>query len=547
MRQRGQLVLRHARKLLRLINQLLDLSKLEAGALRLHPVAGEAGGFARQVAGAFQDLARQRGIALAVEAPGPELPLTFDPHKLEEILSNLLANALRFTPAGGRVTLHVGGLPATAAAPAGLVEFAVTDTGPGIAPEQLPHLFGRFYQAAHPRPTEGAALPHTGTGLGLALVRELAELHGGTASVASVVGEGSTFRVRLPRLETLPVPGAAYGTPSESVVGTSPSPTLALLLAETAAAPPLVGAPPPGVLPAAPPGPVGGEVADSEQSAPCVLIVEDNADVRGFIRDTLAPAGYHLLEAADAAAGLALARAEGPDLVVSDVMMPGDLDGFDLCARLKTDPATSHIAVVMLTARASLPDKLAGLETGADAYLSKPFHQRELRAQVASLLALRQHQQQRLAATLAPVKPVETGQPAASEAVRTSVPPSPLAVHLAAVAALPSLDQQFLTRAHEAVAAHLDDEKFSVEDLSAALHLSRAQAHRKLKILTGQSPGEFVRTARLLRAHALLQGRVGTVAEVAYRVGFASPAHFSTAFSRHFGCSPSEVAKGMAA
>ncbi|WP_310396413.1 two-component regulator propeller domain-containing protein [Hymenobacter sp.] len=510
-RQQGGLVLRNARRLLALINQLLDLSKLEAGALRLLPTSGDAAALVRPLVASFASLAESRRIALRVEAPAGPMPLVFDASKLEEVLTNLLANALRFTPAGGTVTVTVAETVPTAAAPAGGVSIAVRDTGPGIAAEDLPHLFDRFYQANN-LADDGL---RTGTGIGLALVRELTALHGGTVAVASAPGAGATFTVQLPR-GLRPVAG-----------GTGPG----------AAGAPAAG---PAPLPVAAPGP-SSEPDDGAPDADLVLIIEDNDEVRAFIRASLAPAGYRVLEAADGLAGVALARAEVPDLVVSDVMMPG-LDGYQVCQQLKTDPATSHVPVVLLTAKSDPDAKLEGLETGADCFLAKPFNPRELRAQVRNLLVLRQRLQARFAPGPA-LNLAEPEPPAAPRAPRPAALADPLAAHAAAVAGLPSLDQAFLRRVQEAVLRHLADEGFGVDQLGADVGMSRTQVHRKLKALTGQSPGENIRTVRLNRARALLQAQVSTVAEVAYQVGFGSPAAFSTAFSRQFGYPPSAAAR----
>ncbi|GAA4025406.1 hybrid sensor histidine kinase/response regulator transcription factor [Hymenobacter glaciei] len=522
-RQQGGLMLRNARKLLALINQLLDLSKLEAGALRLLPTAGDAGAAARQVVAAFASLADSRRILLRCTVPAAPIPLVFDAGKLDEVLTNLIANALRFTPAGGFVTVSVVEAPPGADAPAGSVVLTVRDTGAGIAAEELPHLFDRFYQAN----SAAGAAQRTGTGIGLALVRELVALHGGTVSVASQPGVGSTFTVRLPQ-GLRPI--------SAELAAADPDPAASLAryaLAGSALVP--VG-----------PAPVTDARAEAPE-ADVVLIIEDNDDVREFIRTTLAPAGYRLLLATDGLAGVAMALAEVPDLVVSDVMMPG-LTGHEVCTRLKADPATSHVPVVLLTARSGAETKLEGLETGADALLAKPFNPRELRAQVRNLLALRQRLHAHLLQTHEPPETGETLLPVANEAavpapekhtVPSAMPPDPQAAHAAAVAGLPSLDQEFLRRIEEAVLGHLGDEAFGVDELGSAIGMSRTQVHRKLKALTGQSPGEHIRNTRLHRARALLRAQVGTVAEVAYQVGFGSPAAFSTAFSRQFGYPPS--------
>ncbi|WP_022824295.1 hybrid sensor histidine kinase/response regulator transcription factor [Hymenobacter norwichensis] len=519
-RKQSSLVVRHARKLLRLINQLLDLSKLEAGALQLNLVPADAATFGTRLLGSFTSMAHSQGVALQLRTPGRPVPLVFDPEKLEDVLSNLLANALRFTPTGGEVTLEVREDAASPAAPLGAVSFVVSDTGTGIAPEHQARLFDRFYQAA----SSDATMPRTGTGLGLALVKELTELHGGTVAVASEVGQGAVFTVQLPRYQAPAAPEVTPAPPAEVHPQLLAAATLEMADFEVADSVAAV------------------KDTDGAAEADVVLIIEDHPDVRQFIRESLAEDGYQLLEAPDGTAGVQLARDTVPDLVLSDVMMPPGPDGYQVCEQLKTDPATSHIPVVLLTARADPHDKLQGLETGADSYLAKPFNPRELRAQVRNLLALRRRLQSRFAVSGA-VAPVATPTAAApqSMAVVPSLLLSPLEQHAAAVAALPSLDQAFLRRVEQAVESHLDDGEFSVETLSQEVALSRAQLHRKLKALTGQAPSDFIRTTRLLRAHALLQGQVGNVAEVAYLVGFNSPTHFSTSFSKHFGHPPSEV------
>ena len=512
-RQRGSLVLEQAHKLLALINQLLDLSKLDAGAVRLHPAAGDVGQLARHLALSFNSLAESRNVTLRLEVPAGPVPLVFDAAKLEEVLTNLLANALRFTPPGGQVTLRVAEPPPTLAAPAGAVELAVQDTGPGIEAADLPRVFDRFYQAEN---QVADAATRQGTGIGLALVRELVALHGGTVVASSPPGAGACFVVQLPRSLPSTLPAAHSQEPAAAV--------LAVAAHESVTA----------ANSSATPGP------EAEQ----VLVIEDSEEVRAFIAETLAAAGYRLLLAADGLAGLALARAEVPDLVVSDVMMP-NLSGYDVCAALRADPATSHVPVVLLTARTTPDDRLQGLETGAHAYLPKPFRPRELQAQVRSLLRLAQQSRARFAVpAVLEVPPLQDEATSPPHYPITSSP-NPLAAHEAAVAALPSLDQAFLAKFEAAVLTHLGDESYGVDQLGNDLHLSRTQLHRKLKALTGQAPGEYLRQTRLLRALALLQGRVGTVAEVAYQVGYGSPAHFSTAFSRHFGYPPSAAAAAV--
>ncbi|GAB3585388.1 hypothetical protein GCM10027345_33600 [Hymenobacter daeguensis] len=501
-RRSGGLILRNAQRLLRLVNQLLDLSKLEAGAMELLPTPGDAAGLARQQAATFASLAEARGVQFRTEGP-VRLPLVFDAPKLETILNNLLTNALRFTPDGGEVVLSWQAIAATATAPAA-VEFTVRDTGPGIAASQLPQLFNRFYQGASPS-VPGA---QPGTGVGLTLVKELTELHGGTVAVSSPPGQGATFTVRLPT-GLVPV-GSPPARPHDAAAG-----------------------------PLASHGPADGEMAaglaPEEYPAPLaeadvVLFIEDNEDVREFVRASLAPAGYRLLEAPDGRRGVELALEHVPDLVVSDVMMPG-LDGYGVVRQLKGHNATSHVPIVLLTAKSAGTDRLQGLETGADAYLGKPFSARELRAQVRNLLALRDRNrsltQAAQRAALADTPPAGPAEAAAGQ------PP----------VLLSAIDRAFLEKVVSTVTEHLGNSEFDVDHLSRAVALSRTQVHRKLRALTGQAPAEYIRTARLQQALTLLRERAGTVSEISYQVGFGSPAHFSTAFSRQFGYPPSEVAR----
>ncbi|WP_223648561.1 ATP-binding protein [Hymenobacter psoromatis] len=471
-RQQAALVQRNAQRLLHLINQLLDLSRLEAGQQPLHPAPGEVVGFVRGLVGSFESLAQQRGIGYSFATDHPTLLVAFDADQLEKVVLNLLSNAFKFTPSAGEVAVRLH-WAAEADSPAQL-ELTVRDTGCGIAAAQLPHVFDRFYQADASDTRE-----HEGSGIGLALTKELVELHGGTIVLHSEPGRGTTAIVRLPLAlaeagPAVPAPPAVAEITAEKIFTDAPLPT-----------------------------------ADAE--APCVLVIEDNADMRAYLRTVLA-ADYQLLEAPNGEAGLALAREHLPDLVLSDAMMPR-LDGYGVCRALKLDERTSHIPLVLLTAKADLPSRLQGLDTGADAYLTKPFRREELLAQLRNLVLGRQQLQAAYRRSLA--------EPA---------PPRP-----------PTMEEAFLARVRQAVEAALDDETLGVETLSHELALSRTQLHRKLKALTGQAPGDFIRLVRLNRAHALLAGGTTTVAEAAYQVGYGNPANFSTSFSRHFGYAPSET------
>jgi signal transduction histidine kinase/DNA-binding response OmpR family regulator len=477
-RQQAGLVLRNAQRLLHLINQLLDLSRLEAGQQPLHPIPGEVVGFVRGLVGSFESLAQQRGISYSFTADCPTLFVLFDADQLEKVMLNLLSNAFKFTPSAGTVAVYLRWVELPAEAFTGL-ELTVRDTGCGIAAAQLPHVFDRFYQVDTSDTRE-----HEGSGIGLALTQELVELHGGTIVLHSELGFGTTAVVRLPLPLAAAQPALARPAPAD----------------------------PAEWLPAA--VPAVELVPPSE--APLVLIMEDNADMRAYLRTVLTPA-YHLLEAPNGEAGLALAREYLPDLVLSDAMMPR-LDGYGVCQALKLDERTSHIPLVLLTAKADLPSRLQGLDIGADAYLTKPFQRKELLAQLRNLVLGRQQLQAAYRRSLA--EPI-------------SLRP-------------PTMEEAFLARVRQAVEAALDDETLGVEALARELALSRTQLHRKLKALTGQAPGDFIRLVRLNRAHALLAGGTATVAEVAYQVGYGNPANFSTSFSRHFGYAPSETRRRVA-
>ena len=426
------------------------------------------------------------GIGCSFATDQPTLHVLFDADQLEKVVLNLLSNAFKFTPSAGEVAVRLHWTQAAGNCPAQL-ELLVRDTGCGIMAGQLPHVFDRFYQADASDTRE-----HEGSGIGLALTKELVELHGGTIVLHSAPGRGTTAVVRLP----LPLATEATVAPAPPDVPKVPDEELFTNGLSTEVSTRLK--------------------APADPEAPWVLIIEDNADMRAYLRTVLTP-GYQLLEASNGEAGLALAREHLPDLVLSDAMMPR-LDGFGVCRALKLDERTSHIPLVLLTAKADLPSRLQGLDIGADAYLTKPFRREELLAQLRNLVLGRQQLQAAYRRSLAEPTPLRP----------------------------PTMEEAFLARVRQAVEAALDDETLGVEALGRELALSRTQLHRKLKALTGQAPGDFIRLVRLNRAHALLAGGTATVAEVAYQVGYGNPANFSTSFSRHFGYSPSEARRRVA-
>jgi signal transduction histidine kinase/DNA-binding response OmpR family regulator len=463
-------------RLLELVNQLLDLTKAEAGRLELQAAEADVLPLLRGVAGSFTSLADVRQIRFETAMPQGEIPASFDKDKLSKIVANLLSNSFKFTPEAGTVRLEVNTDKEN-------LLLTVSDTGIGIEPSELPHVFERFYRAKEAMRAEVA-----GSGIGLALTKELVELHGGSIGVESPVartgGTGTVFSVRLPILKKALEP---------------------VTLKEEL----LTGATFPDTVPAGAEAPPLFPTNKTTQ----VLIVEDNPDVRLFVKDCL-DNDYHILLAPDGQAGLETARKSIPDLIISDVMMP-HMDGFELCRELKTDDRTSHIPVVMLTARAEQVDKMAGLTTGADDYLIKPFDARELLARVANLISQRKKLQEhyRRSLTFAASNPVEAD----------------------------SVDAVFLKKVREAVETNLEDENFSVVELGLQVGMSRSQLHRKLSALTGFSPNEIIRNMRLERAKELLEKKAGNASEIAYMTGFNSPAYFAKCFKDYFGVTPSEV------
>jgi DNA-binding response OmpR family regulator len=364
-----------------------------------------------------------------------------------------------------------------------LLRIAVINSGSYIPPTEQPRVFDRFHQLAGSSRTGGS-------GIGLALVKELVTLLGGAITVSSDPHTGTCFDVELPILLTAP-PGAR-----ETAASTAGA-IAAAAVAEQDLGDDL-------------------ELPEPEGAAATILVVEDNNDLRGFVVRELA-ADYRVLEAPDGEQGLAAALEHVPDLVVSDVMMPG-IDGFELCRRLKGDLSTSHVPVILLTARVELESRLEGLEQGADDYLAKPFDARELRVRIANLVAMRRKLQARYA----------------SQVVTLDLEAMPVT----------SADERFLHRCRAVVEEHLDNEDFTVETFAREVGLSRAQLHRKLKALIDLAPRDFLRTQRLQRAAHLLRSRYGNVTEVAYAVGFKSLSHFARSFREQFGVSPSSYPDG---
>ena len=485
------LMQRNGARLLRLINQLLDLSKLEAGSMTLRVRRGNLVSFLRRLVATFASRAERQHIDLQFDAEQGTIDLYFEPDKLEKVVTNLLSNAFKFTPEGGTIRVEV----ARRAGEAGsYVEVVIGDTGRGIPADELSYIFDRFTSVnlRFHQIDSSSTREHEGTGIGLALVKELVTLHGGTVQVESEEGVGTTFIVRLPQgtdhlADAEILDEVVMEAEALDVVGLEAS-----LQAVEAVMEAGTETPPP--------------------DAPTILIVEDNADVRAYLKSHLA-GRYRIEEAADGVEGLEMTRAMQPALVISDVMMPR-MDGYELCRLLKTDDALNHIPVVLLTAKADEESKVEGLETGADDYLYKPFSATELLVRVENLIEIRLRLRQRFSRDVVAVAPSEIE--------------------------ITSADEAFLEKVQAVVEAHLGDGNFGVDWLAGEVAMSKRQLQRKMQALTGLTAAGYIRSMRLQRAAQLLAQGGGTVAEVAYAVGFQKVPHFSKLFRQVFGVIPSK-------
>jgi signal transduction histidine kinase/DNA-binding response OmpR family regulator len=475
-----RLMRRNARRLLRLVNQLLDLSKLESGKMDLHPRPGELIGFLQELVRVFTPLAERRRVTLEFSSDVNTVLTNFDADAIEKVFANLISNALKFTPEGGRVVVEASLVDE---GDSRQVRVEVRDNGTGIPEEHLERIFERFQQA-----DTSIRRSHEGTGIGLTLAKELAELHGGTLTAESVIGEGSAFTVILP---------------VEDFVG-EPEPDLreveSVMLEEPMMHPTGDGLP--------------SEVIEAREDAPVVLVVEDNADVREYLRSHL-ETRYRLIEAEDGEAGLEAAQKYKPDLILSDVMMP-KMDGYEMCRSIKASEELSHIPIIMLTAKAAERDTLEGLGSGADDYIAKPFSVSELQARIANFISSHSALRDKFSREVI-VKPGDI-----------EITPD---------------EETFLSSLLEVVSDHLSDSTFSVDWLADEVGLSRRQVERKVHAVTGQSPADLIRSLRLERASQLLRANAGPVSEIAYSVGFKSPAHFASAFKKRYGDAPSEHAE----
>jgi signal transduction histidine kinase/ligand-binding sensor domain-containing protein/AraC-like DNA-binding protein len=508
------LMLRNAQRLLRLINQLLELSKLDSGKMKLQAAEFDIIRFVKGIVSSFHLLAEQNDLDLRFHAYLPEeigengdVSLFIDPRKMEDVMCNLLINAVKFTPAGGRIMVEVSYDPSAHLHVSGdmveFVEISVSDTGPGIPDDQLAHIFDRFYQADTSHDT-----PKKGTGIGLSLVKELVEIHHGTVMAGNREGGGTTFTIRLPRgdrhLNDVEIVDAAALEPDiQAEEIRLERETIALMESELENE---------------------TETDGKEEETPnlfdtdpntkekdIILVVEDSAEVRDYIRGSLEPQ-YTIIEAENGKVGIEKAMSIIPDLIISDVMMP-ETDGYELCRVLKNDVATSHIPIILLTARASEDSIVEGLETGADDYITKPFSTFILTARIKNLIELRRHLQL---------------------TINREMTHKPVNIEVS------SIDTEFIKDLKAVIDKNIADPDFNVEELSKKLYMGRSTLYRKIQALSGESPTDFIRSYRLKRGAELLKTTSMTILEVALETGFSSANYFTRCFKQKFHCVPSD-------
>ena len=463
-----QIVQRNVLVLTQLVSEILDFRKVQNGKMELRLSDFNLAESMKQWIMLFSVSAQKKHIAISMDAPDT-IMLRADQDKIERICYNLLSNALKYTSEGGEISLM-------AKEEGGRVMISVADNGCGISSDELPYIFDRFYQAKN---------AGRGTGIGLAIVKAFTELHHGEVSATSIEGKGSTFTIHIPvrqkgevtnqpteKIEQLVEPSSAEEVPNQARH-------------------------------------IDELIQPYQTDKPEVLIIDDNIDIRTYLRSVLSEK-YNVSEAADGKVGLELARKIVPDIVLSDIMMPV-MDGLAFCQQLKTDKAISHIPVILLTARSLDEQRAEGYEHGADAYLSKPFSLRLLFSRIDNLIQSRK----KLSKLFSNSDENDAFEKLSNET-----------------------DKTFAAQLRKIIQDNLSDNEFNVERIGDEIGLSRVQLYRKVKALTGYSPVEMLRKARLTRARHLLRTTEKTVSEVAYAVGFSTPSYFSKCYKEEFGESP---------
>ena len=485
-----ELIKRNSEKLQELIDQLLELTQLENAAIPLIAKKENLVSLLRGLISSFDSMAKRKNISLSFTSASDRILCWIDRDKMEKIIYNLLSNAFKFTGRGGAIKVQIKKREYDAE------DFAlikIFDTGIGIQKDKLDKIFDRFYQV-----DDSSRKNFGGSGIGLALVKELIDLHQWEIDVKSEIGKGTEFSIHIPLRENyldetqkeIDVTSEKYDETAYSNKETTGEETDRLEKE------------------------IELEILEKKKllgEKPDVLLVEDSEDVRIFLRGILQNE-YRIREAIHGEDGLIKAAEFMPSLIISDVMMPS-MNGFEFCKKMKTDWQTSHIPVILLTAKASAENKIEGLETGADDYLTKPFNSKELLVRIKNLLEQRKNLRDKFSKEI-------------------KIEPSSIAVT--------SLDSEFLNKAFKVAEKNLSNTEFNTEAFAKEMFLSRSQFHRKLLAITGQAPGEFLRSFRLKRAATFILEKRLSITQIAFEVGFSSPSHFTKAFRQQFNCLPTE-------
>lgn len=466
--QQLQMIKRNGRRLLNLVNQLLDFRKMEFKELKLSLTRGDVVAFIKEVSVSFSDIAVQKNLRYVFDSDIESLVTEFDQDKLERILFNLLSNAFKFTPSGGHICVLLG---LAKDSNKQMLEIKVIDTGIGITPDKQDKIFERFFQDDMPQ-----NLLNQGSGIGLSITREFVKMHGGEINVESQLNQGSCFTILLPVI--------AEGTTTATSSGN--------MKIETEVK-------------------KGKEDILRSNKKPVILLVEDNDDMRFYLKDNLKHQ-FEIIEACNGREGWQKALAMHPNLIVSDISMP-EVTGIELCKKIKSDSRTTHIPVILLTASCAPEDQLLGLDSGANDYIMKPFNFEILLSKVKNLLLLQE--------TLK--KTYQKQQDVKVEEIEVA-----------------SEDDKFVKTAINMVETNITNPNFSVEELSRLMLLSRVSLYKKLLMLTGKTPVDFIRNIRLEKAVQLLEKSKLNIANVAYEVGFGNPTYFAKVFREEYGMLPSE-------
>ena len=481
----AEIINRNAKKLNRLANQLLDISRIEAGRIKLKTSEQNLVPVVRRIIFSFKSIAEKKRISLNFNSEQECIILYIDEDKIDKILSNIISNALKFTPDGGCVNVSICLIP-------GAVRIAVSDNGIGISKEHLSKIFDRFYQIDNSLSKE-----YEGTGIGLSLTKELVEIHKGRVIIESKEGKGSTFTILLPLGKEHLMDEEIVNKTIYEEIKNDENKKFPSSLDDSV---------------------LLSKLNDQKNylesienyNKPLLLIIEDNSDVRKYIIEIL-DEYYRIIEAINGEEGLSKSFEQIPDLIISDIMMP-KMDGMQLCHFLKNDSRTSHIPVILLTAKATLKDKIEGLETGADDYIMKPFEAQELKVRIKNLLKQRKRIHEHF-------KKYEIAFDDKN---------------------LTPIDQKFLRNVVGIISQYMSDEYFSVEILAEKLAMSRSLLHKKLVALVGEPPNELIKRIRLNKAAKLIEHKAGNISEIALQVGFNNPSYFAECFHKQFGINPSQ-------